>query len=767
MEPPLAPKRRPAFLGVVVGAALALAALANSRANVPVAGSDREALSVAARAPAGGDRGSLSVPSRPPSNASHAAAVHAAATSDSSNVTTSVTVDSSARMVLQAAVSVELRGGSASSTYEVAIEYAPARASAASRLKPLWSASATLAASGDDGDDGVASAALSVYRLRPNTEYAFRVWLSVDGANATLAGSVSRTTPRTGHPRFDDAALATITGGVPSWELLTMAYDMETVGQAAQDFVGVVGVDQAGWVVWYYTANSETAAGGHMGIPAVWDFLPASKDYAMVLLQTGYSWGSKGASVEASDGERWAANSALSQVRVDGALEHIHVQACTGAPMNYNALSHELRVDHTAEGDERVLTTAYKMGFYAAVKLRVKKGLTESVNWRVDRFLGVGIDAWRPEEGTLEPLYDMFDFAAPDDATWAPETTTWTKQDVSCSGGVEIDALDYHHISAVSVGPSGDMLITSRNLNTIWCVDAKGGGGKAALKWTLSSLDGASDFAFERGLDMFYTPHNALELEDGRLLLIDDGSSRPGCFTSNALAGCWSRAAIYSLNQTAGTVALDWQFEDPYAANGGTSVAGVDPITPDNDDDDDASARSSRALRGKSGGSGGGGKSSGGKSDDDGGNNSGGGGGKASSSDDDDGGGGGGGKASGGRSDDDDGESDDGGGDSADAAESAYYLDHVMTRDSYNFDGGSAYRLDGGRVLVAFTSPYDNRVWNTKYSMRAYEIDKDGNAIVYITVPHDSNALESQGAYRFIPMKTVYGESSEAPFALS
>ena len=202
--------------------------------------------------------------------------------------------------------------------------------------------------------------------------------------------------------------------------------------------------------------------------------------------------------------------------------------------MNYNALSHELRVDHTAEGDERVLTTAYKMGFYAAVKLRVKKGLTESVNWRVDRFLGVGIDAWRPEEGTLEPLYDMFDFAAPDDATWAPETTTWTKQDVSCSGGVEIDALDYHHISAVSVGPSGDMLITSRNLNTIWCVDAERAAAARPGSCGRSLLDGASDFAFERGLDMFYTPHNALELEDGRLLLIDDGSSRPGCFTSNA-----------------------------------------------------------------------------------------------------------------------------------------------------------------------------------------------------------------------------------------
>ena len=55
---------------------------------------------------------------------------------------------------------------------------------------------------------------------------------------------------------------------------------------------------------------------------------------------------------------------------------------------------------------------------------------------------------------------------------------------------------------------------------------------------------------------------------------------------------------MYSLDKKRGKVTLEWQFEDPYAANGGTSVAGVDPITPDNDDDDDASARSSRALRG-------------------------------------------------------------------------------------------------------------------------------------------------------------------------
>ena len=67
-------------------------------------------------------------------------------------------------------------------------------------------------------------------------------------------------------------------------------------------------------------------------------------------------------------------------------------------------------------------------------------------------------------------------------------------------------------------------------------------------------------------------------------------------------------------------------------------------------------------------------------------------------------------------------------------------------------------------VLVRGVLRYDSRLWNQKYSMRAYEVDKDGDSVVYITVPHDSDALESQGAYRMIPMKTVYGEATSPPF---
>ena len=50
--------------------------------------------------------------------------------------------------------------------------------------------------------------------------------------------------------------------------------------------------------------------------------------------------------------------------------------------------------------------------------------------------------------------------------------------------------------------------------------------------------------------------------------------------------------------------------------------------------------------------------------------------------------------------------------------------------------------------------------------MRAYEVDKDGRAVVYVTVPHSRDALEHQGSYRFIPRRTIYGEAAAAPFAL-
>ena len=67
-------------------------------------------------------------------------------------------------------------------------------------------------------------------------------------------------------------------------------------------------------------------------------------------------------------------------------------------------------------------------------------------------------------------------------------------------GGERLNALDYHHISSVSVGRDDAYIVSSRNLDTIWALARNGSG---AL-WTLSSSMNRSDFAFERPIDKFY-----------------------------------------------------------------------------------------------------------------------------------------------------------------------------------------------------------------------------------------------------------------------
>ena len=285
----------------------------------------------------------------------------------------------------------------------------------------------------------------------------------------------------------------------------------------------------------------------------------------------------------------------------------------------------------------------------------------------------------------------------------------------------------------MSVGLDGKLLVALRNLDTVLCFSRAGGarangtvvGGAAAapaaaagddderpaLLWTLAASDELSDFAFARAIDKFYTPHSVTELADGRIALIDDGSSRPGCTYESGYAGCWSRAAIYALNLTAMTVALDWQFEDPRALDGASArsatASGANAT---------ASATANATANASANSTA-----------------------NASAADEGD----------------DDGET----------AARVYYETRAEVDDLYNWDGGSVERLADGRLLVAFTSPYDQRAYDRKHAMGAWEVDRDGDAIVEIAVPHGTRQLTRQGAYRFLPWHSIHGEATEAPFA--
>merc|ERR1719198_1487500 len=101
-----------------------------------------------------------------------------------------------------------------------------------------------------------------------------------------------------------------------------MVYEVPTAGHSDQEFLGLVAVDQQGWVVWYYPVNSKKNEGGHNGLPGVWDFLPESHGFSFVLLEVSYdkTWQSK------KDGRMWKANSMMAQVTPLGVIEHQYIQ---------------------------------------------------------------------------------------------------------------------------------------------------------------------------------------------------------------------------------------------------------------------------------------------------------------------------------------------------------------------------------------------------------------------------------------------------------
>ena len=152
--------------------------------------------------------------------------------------------------------------------------------------------------------------------------------------------------------------------------------------------------------------------------------------------------------------------------------------------------------------------------------------------------------------------------------------------------------------SSISRRRDGNLIVASRNLNTVWSLAADG----STVQWMLSAsiggsakIAGATVYAFERDADMFYAPHSVVQLSDGRLMMMDDGTGRPGCLegdaaddqVSPAFVGCFSRAAIYSLDEAAGVAKLDWQFE----IGADASSAQLDSGTADADQIDERAMR--------------------------------------------------------------------------------------------------------------------------------------------------------------------------------
>ena len=239
-------------------------------------------------------------------------------------------------------------------SYVVSSAYGPSDGSAVS---PLRAATVTL-----DAANGW-SAELPLFRLRPSKTYDLEVNATAAGTGVALRATTTFDSFSTGIPRFDLGPLATITGDTPSWEMLSFTYQVATQNNPEQYWQGLVAIDREGYVVWYW-ANDEMMA---------WDFLPEKEGNGVVVLciGDGSSNVGLGPKIWKEDGKPYYPNSRLTQITPDGEVVKQYIQGCTGSPQNYNAFSHELRIDPSVP-NAPVLTTETGEGRPSALRERAR-----------------------------------------------------------------------------------------------------------------------------------------------------------------------------------------------------------------------------------------------------------------------------------------------------------------------------------------------------------------------------------------------------------
>ena len=154
--------------------------------------------------------------------------------------------------------------------------------------------------------------------------------------------------------------------------------------------------------------------------------------------------------------------------------------------------------------------------------------------------------------------------------------------------------LDLYHASSADLGADGrSVVVALRNANAVVSLPINATGGQAAASavplWSLASAMGSSlAFADDDGggASDFWVPHDATQLPNGDLLLVDDGNTRRGCagFSPNDDGAedeyCWSRAVQYRLDTDAGTATLWRQWEAPVPAATAARPATDDAAAP-------------------------------------------------------------------------------------------------------------------------------------------------------------------------------------------
>jgi hypothetical protein len=200
--------------------------------------------------------------------------------------------------------------------------------------------------------------------------------------------------------------------------------------------------------------------------------------------------------------------------------------------------------------------------------------------------MGATIRRWNAAAGTDEVVWNSFDFMDPlrertTAANADPGANSDSRGPMACTGA-SLLVEDWMHANSLQFAPTGDLLMSVRHLDTVLAISP----AFQRITWRIGGQ--GSDFAFPNSADRFYHQHFVRMLENGNLLLMDNGNGRPA-----DEGGPYSRALELSLDWASMTANKVWEYrhESKYAdkvgsaqrlANGNTLVlfgADIDPAT--------------------------------------------------------------------------------------------------------------------------------------------------------------------------------------------
>lgn len=176
--------------------------------------------------------------------------------------------------------------------------------------------------------------------------------------------------------------------------------------------------------------------------------------------------------------------------------------------------------------------------------------------------VGIGIRRWNRSTGRDEPVWDPFNSLNPltdrtDARSSDPGANSSNREKILCSGS-SLPVEDWMLGNSLQVAPTGVLLMSLRHLDTVIAVSPQFDG----ISWRIGRF--GSDFAFPNPSDRFFHQHYVRMLDNGNLLLLDNGNGRPA-----AEGGLYTRALELALDWDSMTASKVWEYRHQIGTTGG------------------------------------------------------------------------------------------------------------------------------------------------------------------------------------------------------